>query len=51
MKPPQFEKELLAYERECEKNDYSKRGLRTRLERLFFFHTDLVIKILELFNT
>jgi site-specific recombinase XerD len=37
IKPPQFEKVLLAYEKECEKNDYSKRGLRTRLQRLFFF--------------
>lgn len=37
VKPPQFEKELIAYERECEMNDYSKRGLRTRLQRLFFF--------------
>jgi integrase/recombinase XerD len=35
--PPQFEKELTAYERECESNDYSKRGLRTRIQRLFFF--------------
>ncbi len=37
VKPPQFEKELTAYERECESNDYSKRGLRTRMQRLFFF--------------
>jgi site-specific recombinase XerD len=37
VKPPQFEKELTAYERECENNDYSKRGLRTRIQRLFFF--------------
>ena len=37
VKPPQFEKELIAYERECEDNDYSKRGLRTRIHRLFFF--------------
>ncbi|MEW5804575.1 MAG: site-specific integrase [bacterium] len=37
VKPPQFEKELTAYERECESNDYSKRGLRTRTQRLFFF--------------
>ena len=36
VKPPQFEKELTAYERECENNDYSKRGLRTRMQRLFF---------------
>ncbi len=37
IKPPQFEKELTAYERECESNDYSKRGLRSRMQRLFFF--------------
>jgi len=37
VKPAQFEKELTAYERECESNDYSKRGLRTRMQRLFFF--------------
>jgi len=35
--PSQFKKELAAYERECERNDYSKRGLRTRMQRLFFF--------------
>jgi integrase/recombinase XerD len=37
IKPPQFEKELTSYERECENNDYSKKGLRTRMQRLFFF--------------
>lgn len=37
VKPPQFEKEINAYERECENNDYSKRGLRSRMQRLFFF--------------
>lgn len=37
VKPPQFEKELAAYEKECENNEYSKRGLRTRMQRLFFF--------------
>jgi len=37
VKPPQFEKELTAYEKECENNDYSKRELRTRIQRLFFF--------------
>jgi len=37
VKPPQFQKVLTAYERECERNDYSKRGLRTRIQRLFFF--------------
>src|SRR5690625_1922065 len=37
VKPPQFEKELIAYEKECEINEYSKRGLRTRMHRLFLF--------------
>lgn len=37
VKPPQFESELIAYEKECENNEYSKRGLRTRMQRLFFF--------------
>ncbi|MBG9545451.1 integrase [Cytobacillus firmus] len=37
IKPPQFESELTAYEKECENNEYSKRGLRTRMQRLFFF--------------
>jgi integrase/recombinase XerD len=37
VKPPQFETELTAYEKECENNEYSKRGLRTRMQRLFFF--------------
>lgn len=37
IKPPQFEKELTAYEKECENNEYSKRGMRTRIQRLFFF--------------
>jgi integrase/recombinase XerD len=37
VKPPQFEEVLTAYERECEDNEYSRRGMRTRLQRLFFF--------------
>lgn len=37
VKPPQFEKVLKDYEVECETNQYSKRGMRTRLQRLFFF--------------
>jgi integrase/recombinase XerD len=37
VKPAQFETELTAYEKECENNEYSKRGLRTRIQRLFFF--------------
>lgn len=37
VKPQQFESILTAYEKECELNDYSKRGMRSRLQRLFFF--------------
>ena len=37
IKPPQFEEVLTAYEKECENNEYSRRGMRTRLQRLFFF--------------
>lgn len=37
VKPPQFEKELKAYETQYESNDYSKRGIRTKKQRLFFF--------------
>ena len=37
VKPPQFQKELRDYEKECENNEYSKRGLKGRMQRLFFF--------------
>jgi len=37
IKPPQFEKVLSAYEIEWQRRDFSKRGLRTRRDRLFFF--------------
>jgi len=37
IKPEQFVKELAAYEQECIKNEYSLRGHRTRLQRLYFF--------------
>ena len=37
VKPPQFESILTTYEKECEANNYSKRGMRTRVQRLFFF--------------
>ena len=37
VKPPQFEEVLTAYEKECENNQYSMHGMRTRLQRLFFF--------------
>lgn len=36
-KPPQFQDILTAYENECTNNEYSIRGMRTRLQRLFFF--------------
>lgn len=36
-KPPQFFEVLDAYEVECKENYYSLRGMRTRLQRLFFF--------------
>ena len=37
IKPPQFEKILSAYEIECQKREYSKRGLPSRMQRLFLF--------------
>lgn len=37
VKPKQFEGVLLAYEKECAKNEYSLRGLRTRIQRLYLF--------------
>ena len=37
IRPPQFQEVLTAYEMECENNEYSRRGMRTRLQRLFFF--------------
>lgn len=37
VKPLQFEEVLTAYEKECENNEYSRRGMRGRLQRLFFF--------------
>lgn len=37
VKPPQFEVALTAYEKECNDKELSKRGMRTRLQRLFFF--------------
>ena len=37
VKPKQFEEVLLAYEKECTKNEYSLRGLRTRIQRLYLF--------------
>ena len=37
VKPPQFEEVLTLYEKECKDNEYTMRGMRTRLQRLFFF--------------
>jgi site-specific recombinase XerD len=37
VKPPQFQDVLTTYENECKNNEYSLRGMRTRLQRLFFF--------------
>jgi integrase/recombinase XerD len=49
MKPPQFEEALTAYEKECERNEYSLRGMRTRLQRLFFFVDYLSLrKVMEI---
>lgn len=44
VKPPQFEEMLTAYEKECEANEYSLRGMRTRLQRLFFFVNYLALR-------
>lgn len=43
-KPPQFEHILTAYENECKSNEYSIRGMRTRLQRLYFFIDYLTIR-------
>lgn len=47
VKPPQFEEVLTAYEKECENNEYSLRGMRTRLQRLFFFVDYLSLRRLK----
>lgn len=47
LKPPQFEKILTAYEKECEANEYSLRGMRSRLQRLFFFVDYLSLRSIE----
>lgn len=44
VKPPQFKDMLTAYEKECETNEYSLRGMRTRLQRLFFFVDYLALR-------
>ncbi|MBU3138268.1 site-specific integrase [Clostridium gasigenes] len=50
IKPPQFQSILTSYEKECEINNYSKRGLRTRLQRLFFFIDYLDCREIQNFN-
>ena len=50
IKPEQFEKELIAYEKECVKNEYTKRGLRTRMQRLYFFIDYLDAKNIQSVN-
>jgi len=37
VKPPQFEKVLTDYEKECATNQYAIRGMHSRKQRLFFF--------------
>lgn len=44
IKPPQFERVLTAYEKDCASNEYSSRGMRTRLQRLFFFVDYLALR-------
>lgn len=44
VKPPQFEEALTAYEKECKTSEYSLRGMRTRLQRLFFFVDYLALR-------
>ena len=44
VKPPQFEDILNAYEKECSDNEYSSRGMRARLQRLFFFIDYLALR-------
>ncbi|MDS1030997.1 site-specific integrase [Bacillota bacterium LX-D] len=44
VKPPQFQDALTAYEKECINNEYSSRGMRTRLQRLFFFIDYLALR-------
>jgi integrase/recombinase XerD len=47
VKPPQFEQLLTAYERECENNEYSSHGMRTRLQRIFFFIDHLTLRNIQ----
>lgn len=47
VKPPQFEHILLAYDAECERNNYSKIGMRGRMKRLYFFVDYITSKKLQ----
>lgn len=44
IKPLQFEHILISYEKECAENEYSSRGMRSRLQRLYFFIDYLALK-------
>lgn len=50
VKPPQFQEALNAYEKECIHNEYSSRGMRTRLQRLFFFIDYLSLRNVKSFD-
>jgi len=50
VKPPQFEHILTAYEEECKTKEYSIRGMRTRLQRLFFFVDYLALRKIKEVN-
>jgi len=50
VKPPQFEHILTAYEQECQANEYSKRGMRSRQQRLFFFVDYLALRGIQEVN-
>ena len=47
VKPTQFEDALTAYEKECSDNEYSSRGMRSRLQRLFFFIDYLALRDIQ----
>lgn len=50
VKPPQFADALSAYETECKENQYSLRGMRSRLQRLFFLIDYLALRGLKSFK-
>ena len=47
IKPQQFEKVLFAYEAECQKRGYSRKGLPGRMQRLSFFIDFLVFRDIQ----